>query len=357
MSQQDNRAPDKSQGQGEPNQPADVKQLAREVAEALEKKVRISTHLSFASQKTDYIVSIIESVLASSSLYRDGELASAKTTIAQLELIIDTGTNDDPGTAYLRIKQALNDAKQRGYRAGVEAAAKVCVELKPVYLQKEKAALSEQNDNAAYFDGKATAASEIEEGIRSLLTTNPALVGEPGEVEEMSSQQDTAEQPEDSGKGGEGTVVPPDRIHQDIQESADLPWSAPLPPKCGWYFMRRAGEKPLAEGLIVWVGHNQSGVRYEGKFFYVGAAFLDRREFLGPITPEMVKPSTSDVSQNASRGMSAGNSPEVPEPTCTCFAPPTEQHATYCPREGMDYDPPISSSSLQELSKQNQGKS
>ncbi len=30
----------------------------------------------------------------------------------------------------------------------------------------------------------------------------------------------------------------------------------------------------------------------------------------------------------------------TPEPICTCFAPPTEQHATYCPREGMDYDAP-----------------
>jgi hypothetical protein len=44
---------------------------------------------------------------------------------------------------------------------------------------------------------------------------------------------------------------------------------------------------PIAEGLIVWVGYRQGGVRYEGKFFYAGEAFLDRREFLGPITPEL----------------------------------------------------------------------
>lgn len=32
-------------------------------------------------------------------------------------------------------------------------------------------------------------------------------------------------------------------------------------------------------------------------------------------------------------------SSRVEPPPYTCFAPPTEQHATYCPREGMDYDP------------------
>ena len=65
-------------------------------------------------------------------------------------------------------------------------------------------------------------------------------------------------------------------------------WSKELPAKCGWYYMRYEGQEPLKEGLIVWVGHNRSGVRYEGQFFSSGSSFLRQREFLGPITIEAV---------------------------------------------------------------------
>lgn len=63
-------------------------------------------------------------------------------------------------------------------------------------------------------------------------------------------------------------------------------WIEGLPSLHGWYFMRREGETPVAEGLVVWVGYNKSGVRYEGKFFYAGQAFLDQREFFGPLIPD-----------------------------------------------------------------------
>ena len=65
-------------------------------------------------------------------------------------------------------------------------------------------------------------------------------------------------------------------------------WSRDLPDKSGWYYMRDEGQEPIAEGLIVWVGHNRSGVRHEGQFFYADHKFLERREFLGPITREAV---------------------------------------------------------------------
>ena len=52
--------------------------------------------------------------------------------------------------------------------------------------------------------------------------------------------------------------------------------------------MRDEGQEPIAEGLIVWVGHNRSGVRHEGKLFYADSSFLKRREFLGPVTIDAV---------------------------------------------------------------------
>lgn len=60
-------------------------------------------------------------------------------------------------------------------------------------------------------------------------------------------------------------------------------WTKGLPAKSGWYFMRNEGEGVFAEGMIVWVGHNQSGVRHEGEFMYASHPWLKRREFLGPI--------------------------------------------------------------------------
>src|SRR5688572_20520729 len=73
------------------------------------------------------------------------------------------------------------------------------------------------------------------------------------------------------------------------EETRELePWSRELPPRSGWYFMRNEGETPLAEGMIVWVGHNRSGVRHEGEFFYSDHPFLQRREFLGPVTINVV---------------------------------------------------------------------
>jgi hypothetical protein len=82
------------------------------------------------------------------------------------------------------------------------------------------------------------------------------------------------------------------------QETRELePWSRELPSKCGWYFMRNEGETPLAEGMIVWVGHNRSGVRYEGEFFYSDHPFLKRREFLGPVTIESLNSAPSDTEQ------------------------------------------------------------
>lgn len=60
-------------------------------------------------------------------------------------------------------------------------------------------------------------------------------------------------------------------------------WSKGLPARSGWYFMRNEGEGVFAEGMIVWVGHNRSGVRHEGEFMYAAHPWLKRREFLGPI--------------------------------------------------------------------------
>jgi len=73
-----------------------------------------------------------------------------------------------------------------------------------------------------------------------------------------------------------------------MSNKATAKWTKELPAKCGWYYMRDEGQEPIAEGLIVWVGHNRSGVRYEGQFFYADSSFLKRREFLGPITIDAV---------------------------------------------------------------------
>lgn len=64
---------------------------------------------------------------------------------------------------------------------------------------------------------------------------------------------------------------------------SETEWTAGLPNKSGWYFMRNEGEGVFAEGMIVWVGHNGSGVRHEGEFMYAAHPWLKRREFLGPV--------------------------------------------------------------------------
>lgn len=59
------------------------------------------------------------------------------------------------------------------YQAGLERGAAECDKLESVYLAKEKSAVAQADGSTAgYFDGKAAAASELGEAIRSLITAS-----------------------------------------------------------------------------------------------------------------------------------------------------------------------------------------
>lgn len=92
------------------------------------------------------------------------------------------------------------------------------------------------------------------------------------------------------------------------------------------YLAGRESERRVWDRAIAIVLNAAEG--YKGEFRPDGSSFsVMKREVCFAILRQMQEAKSRD------RGAS-------PAPVCTCLAPPTEQHATYCPREGMDYDAP-----------------